>query len=72
MRLFLILVLLSPFLAFAQSEFVTGAATTTEVYEKVAEAASFLSTTGDTGIKELKTQRQICLEENPCCGDQVY
>ena len=54
MRLFLILILFSPFLAFAQSELVTGAATTAEVYEKVAEAASFLSTTGDTGIKEFQ------------------
>ena len=54
MRVFLVLILLSPALAFAQSELVTGAATTTEVYEKVAEAASFLSTTGETGIKEFQ------------------
>jgi cytochrome c len=54
MRVFLVLILLAPCLAFAQSELVTGAATTTEVYEKVAEAASFLSTTGEAGIKEFQ------------------
>jgi hypothetical protein len=54
MRVFIVLILLSPSLAFAQSELVTGAATTTEVYKKVAEAASFLSTTGETGIKEFQ------------------
>jgi hypothetical protein len=47
MRLFLILILLSPSLALAQSELVTGAATVKEVYEKVAEAAAFLSENGE-------------------------
>ena len=54
MRVVLILILLSPSLAFAQSELVTGAATTREVYEKVAEAALFLSTTGEAGVDEFQ------------------
>ena len=54
MRVFLVLILLAPSLAVAQSELVTGTATATEVYEKVAEAAAFLSTNGETGIKEFQ------------------
>lgn len=54
MRLFLILILLSPSLALAQSEMVTGAATVREVYEKVAEAAAFLSENGESGLNEFQ------------------
>ncbi|MEE4262637.1 MAG: cache domain-containing protein, partial [Desulfobacteraceae bacterium] len=54
MRAFLILILLSPSLAFAQSELVTGAATIGEVREKVAEAAVFLSKTGEEGLNEFQ------------------
>jgi hypothetical protein len=54
MRIFLILIFLSPSLAYTQSEMVTGAATPREVYEKVAEAAIFLSTTGKGGLKEFQ------------------
>ena len=54
MRVFLVLVLLWPSLASAQSELVTGAATVTEVYQKVAEAASYLSATGEAGIEEFQ------------------
>ena len=54
MRLFLILILLSPSLALAQSELVTGAATVKEVYEKVAEAAAFLSENGESGLNEFQ------------------
>jgi hypothetical protein len=46
MRFLLILILLFPSSVWAQSELVTGAATAAEVYEKVAEAAAFLSKTG--------------------------
>ena len=54
MRLFLILILLSPSLALAQSELVTGTATVREVYEKVAEAAAFLSENGESGLNEFQ------------------
>jgi len=54
MRLFLILILLSPSLAWAQSEMVTGAATVREVYEKATEAAAFLSENGESGLKEFQ------------------
>jgi len=54
MRLFFILILLSPSLALAQSELVTGAATVREVYEKVAEAAAFLSKHGESGLSEFQ------------------
>ncbi|MFC1882847.1 hypothetical protein ACFL2S_15325 [Thermodesulfobacteriota bacterium] len=54
MRVLLILILLSPSVVFAQSEMVTGAATPGEVYEKVVEAAIFLSTSGESGIKEFQ------------------
>jgi hypothetical protein len=54
MRLFLILILLSPSLALAQTELVTGAATVKEVYEKVAEAAAFLSENGESGLAEFQ------------------
>ena len=54
MRLFLILILLTPSLALAQSELVTGAATVKEVYEKVAEAAAFLSDKGESGLDEFQ------------------
>jgi len=56
MRVFLILILLSPSLVFAQSELVTGKATPREVYEKVEEAALFLSMTGKGGLKEFQNQ----------------
>ena len=51
MRFFLILILITPTLAMAQSELVTGAATPREVYEKVEEAALFLSMAGEGGLK---------------------
>jgi len=51
MRFFLILILITPNLAMAQSELVTGAATPREVYEKVEEAALFLSMAGEGGLK---------------------
>ena len=54
MRLLLILILFSPSLALAQSELVTGAATVKEVYEKVAEAAAFLSENGESGLSEFQ------------------
>ena len=54
MRFFLILILLSPSLALAQSELITGAATVREVYEKVAEAAAFLSENGESGLNEFQ------------------
>jgi cytochrome c len=54
MRVFLILIILTPALAFAQSELVTGAATVREVYEKVAEAATFLSKNGESGLDEFQ------------------
>ena len=54
MRLLLILILMSPSLAAAQSELVTGAATVREVYEKVAEAATFLSKNGESGLNEFQ------------------
>jgi hypothetical protein len=54
MRFLLILILLSPSSVWAQSELVTGAATAAEVYEKVAEAAAFLSKTGESGLSEFQ------------------
>jgi len=54
MRIFLILILLSPSLVFAKSEMVTGEATPREVYEKVEAAALFLSMTGKAGLKEFQ------------------
>jgi hypothetical protein len=54
MRVFLILILLTPSLTFAQSELVTGAATVREVYEKVTEAATFLSRNGESGLNEFQ------------------
>ena len=54
MRLFLILILLSPSLALAQSELITGAATVREVYEKVTEAVAFLSENGESGLNEFQ------------------
>ncbi len=50
----LTLILLSPSIASAQSELVTGAATAKEVYEKVAEAAAFLSRNGESGLNEFQ------------------
>ena len=54
MRLLLILIFLLPSLAWAQSELVTGAATISEVYEKVVEAAAFLSKNGESGLNEFQ------------------
>ena len=55
-RLFFLflLVLLSPSLAMAESELVTGRATPLEVYEKVSEAAQYLTEAGRTGLKEFQ------------------
>jgi len=54
MRFFLILILLWPSLTLAQSEMITGEATPGEVYQKVAEAAVFLATAGENGLKEFQ------------------
>jgi hypothetical protein len=54
MRLLLIPILLLPSLVLAQSELVTGAATATEVYEKVKEAAAYLTRTGESGLIEFQ------------------
>jgi hypothetical protein len=54
MRFLLILILLFPTSVWAQSELVTGAATAAEVYEKVAEAAAFLSENGESGLAEFQ------------------
>jgi hypothetical protein len=54
MRFLLILILLSSSFASAQSELVTGAATVKEVYEKVKEAAAFLSENGESGLYEFQ------------------
>ena len=54
MRLLLVFILLTPFAAYAQSEMVTGAATPQEVYQKVSEAAIYLSTNGENGLKEFQ------------------
>ncbi len=52
-RLLLLLVLL-PVSVSAQSEMVTGKATPQEVYQKVTEAAQFLSKSGVKGLKEFE------------------
>ena len=54
MRYILILILLIPATAMAQSEMVTGVATPQEVYTKVVAAAQFLSETGESGLKEFQ------------------
>jgi len=55
MRNLFILILLLPGLAAAESELVTGRATPLEVYEKVTEAAQYLSNAGSAGLREFKT-----------------
>jgi hypothetical protein len=55
-RLLLLLVLL-PAPAWAQSEMVTGKATPQEVYQKVTEAAQFLSKSGAQGLREFENPR---------------
>jgi type III secretion system FlhB-like substrate exporter len=55
-RLLLLLVLL-PAPVLAQSEMVTGKATPQEVYQKVTEAARFLSKAGEDGLKEFENPR---------------
>jgi len=54
MRNLFILCLLLPGLAAAQSELVTGRATPQEVYEKVTEAAQYLSNSGNPGLREFE------------------
>jgi len=44
-------------MALAQSELITGAATTREVYEKVTEAAAFLSKNGESGLSEFQNPK---------------
>jgi cytochrome c len=53
--LLLSLLVLLPAVASAQSEMITGRATPQEVYQKVAEAARFLSETGQEGLKEFES-----------------
>lgn len=55
-RLLLLLVLL-PAWVLAQSDMVTGKATPQEVYQKVIEAAQFLSQSGVKGLKEFENPR---------------
>jgi cytochrome c len=52
--LLLLLVVLLPASVLAQSEMVTGKATPKEVYQKVTEAAQFLSKWGEQGLKEFE------------------
>jgi hypothetical protein len=53
----LLLLLLLPALALAQSEYVTGKATPEEVVEKVHEAARFIEAHGEQGVDEFKKTR---------------
>jgi hypothetical protein len=51
------LLVVIPAAASAQSEMVTGKATPQEVYQKVVEAAQFLATSGEKGLKEFENPR---------------
>jgi hypothetical protein len=51
-RLLIIFILLLPAVAFSGSDLVTGKATPQEVYDKVVDAARYLSTAGESGLKE--------------------
>ena len=53
-RLLIIFILFLPALAFAGSDLVTGKATPQEVYDKVVEAARYLSAAGEGGLKEFR------------------
>lgn len=56
-RLMLLMLLLVPALAFGQSEQVTGKSTPREAYQKVVEAAHYLSETGASGLKEFENPK---------------
>jgi hypothetical protein len=60
----ILLILLLPALALAQSEFVTGKATPEEVYRKVVEAAKFLVDNGEAGLKEFEKSRHRFVWKN--------
>ncbi|CAB5094700.1 hypothetical protein D3OALGA1CA_5398 [Olavius algarvensis associated proteobacterium Delta 3] len=57
MRNLFLLLLLVPAMATADSELVTGRAAPLEVYEKVREAARYLSEAGEAGLKEFENPR---------------
>lgn len=61
---YLLLLLLLPSAALAQSEFVTGKATPEEVYRKVVEAAQFLADNGEAGLKEFEKSRHRFVWKN--------
>jgi len=68
-RLFMLLLLvLIPAGVWAQSDMVTGKATPQEVYQKVSEAARFLSEAGEKGLKELRAPRGNLSGRTPTCG----
>ncbi len=55
--LLVLLLVLMPGAASAQSEMVTGKATPKEVFQKVTEAAQFLAKSGEKGLKEFENPR---------------
>jgi hypothetical protein len=57
MKRLLLLFILLPAPVLAQSEMVTGKATPQEVYQKVTEAAQFLSKSGAQGLKEFENPK---------------